>query len=140
MNDVYLKVWNSIPPHCPEKLSAYIGKITRNTAIKIYEKQTAEKRAGEKITAVLDELSECLPAEDSTEKSVQRLDFSRVINGFLAELPRDSRVIFVKRYWYLCSVKDIAKDLSASESKIKMSLMRTREKLKIVLEKEGFDI
>lgn len=140
LNDVYLKAWNSIPPHSPKNLSAYLGKITRNTALKIYEKRTAEKRAGDEVAAALDELTNVLPACDSTENSAEKLDFSRVLNDFLSELPREARIIFIKRYWLIYPVKEIAKELGVGESKVKMSLMRTREKLKTVLEKEGFDI
>ncbi len=139
VNDVFLKAWNAIPPHRPEKLSAYLGKITRNEAIKIYEKQNAKKRKGDNLALAVEELSECLPSEDITENSASRLDFSRTLNDFLAGLPKEARIIFIKRYWYLSSIKEIAKDIGASESKVKMSLSRTREKLKHVLQKEGFE-
>ena len=140
INDVFLKVWNAIPPHRPEKLSAYLGKITRNQAIKIYEKQNAAKRQGDNIALAAEELSDCLPSEDSTENSAFRLDFSKILNDFLAGLSKEARTIFVKRYWYLYPVKEISKDMGIGESKVKMSLSRTREKLKIILQKEGFEI
>ncbi|MBO5007097.1 MAG: RNA polymerase sigma factor [Clostridia bacterium] len=140
INDVFLKAWNAIPPHRPEKLSTYLGKITRNQAIKIYEKQNAAKRQGDNIALAAEELSDCLPSEDSTENSASRLDFSKILNDFLAGLSKEARTIFVKRYWYLYPVKEISKDMGIGESKVKMSLSRTREKLKIILQKEGFEI
>ena len=140
INNVFLKAWNAIPPHRPEKLRTYLGKITRNEALKIYEKRTAGKRLGDNAAITIEELSEILPSADNTEISVARLDFSRILNDFLADLPKETRVIFIKRYWYLCPIKEISKDMGIEESKIKMSLSRTREKLKNILRKEGFEI
>lgn len=140
VNDVLLKAWNSIPPHRPEKLSAYLGKLTRNRAINIYEKKNAQKRKCEEAELAIEELSGCLPVWDNTENSALEAEFSEAINDFLAKLQKEARVIFVKRYWYLCSVREIAKDMGIGESKIKMSLSRTRSKLKNFLEKEGFEI
>ena len=72
------------------------------------------------------------------EKTIDMQMLVRSINTFLETLHTDSRIIFVKRYWYMASVKDIAKELSISESKVKMSLLRTREKIKNYLLKEGY--
>lgn len=85
----------------------------------------------------LDELAECVPAPDSVERTVDDLALTELLNDFLSGLPVQTRRIFMRRYWYLCSVKEIAADCAVSESKVKTTLFRTRNKLKQHLEKEG---
>ena len=138
VNDTYLNAWNSMPPHRPERLSTYLGKICRNLSINLYEKLTAAKRGGTETVSCLDELEVFFPSGQDVEKTIDMQMLVRSINTFLETLHTDSRIIFVKRYWYMASVKDIAKELSISESKVKMSLLRTREKIKNYLLKEGY--
>lgn len=86
---------------------------------------------------VLEELAECVPGADSTEEAVEETLLVEALNGFLAELPAEKRKLFLRRYWYLSSVKEIATDFGLSESNVKMTLLRLRSKLKQTLEKEG---
>ena len=137
VNDTWLKAWESIPPQCPERLSAFLGKITRNLALNRYKHNTREKRGGGQTMLVLEELTECIPGTDGTEEMVNEALLTEVLNGFLAELPMEKRKIFMRRYWYLSSVKELAADFGLSESNVKMTLLRLREKLRQVLEKEG---
>lgn len=140
VNDTYLKAWNSMPPHRPEKLSTFIGKICRNHAINLYEKLTAIKRGSGQIDACLDELGEIVSDNSSVEDNLNLKLLTETINAFLAVLPVETRRIFVKRYWYMLSVKDIAKELEISESKVKMTLLRTRKKMKECLMQEGYEL
>ena len=138
VNDTYLKVWNSIPPHAPTVFSAFIGKITRNTAIDRYTALRAKKRNA-CVELALDELSECIP--DPSECAVSdELMLKNAINSFLESLPMRERVIFMRRYWYASSVREISEKLSISESNVKVILMRTRERFKKHLENEGIVI
>ena len=137
VNDTWLRAWEAIPPQCPESLAAFLGKITRNLALNLYKHKNREKRGGGQTMLVLDELAECVPGTDSTEETVEEVLLTEVLNGFLEELPTEKRKIFMRRYWYMSSVKEIAKDYGLSESKVKMTLLRLRSKLKTVLEKEG---
>ena len=140
VNDTYLKAWGAIPTHRPTRLSTFLGKITRNLALNKWEYLNAEKRGSGQISFVLEELQECVPDVDNTEKIADDLALIEVLNHFLAGLPKEQRIIFLRRYWYLCSVKEIAANHSISESKVKMSLMRSRNALRNILEKEGIDI
>ncbi len=137
VNDTWLKAWESIPPRCPECLAAFLGKITRNLALNLYKHKNREKRGGGQTILVLEELAECVPGTDSTEAAVDGALLTEVLNGFLEELPAEKRKIFMRRYWYLSSVKEIAEEYGLSESKVKMTLLRLRSKLKQTLEKEG---
>lgn len=139
-NDTYLQTWNTIPPHNPERLSTYVGKICRNLAINLYEKNTAAKRGGAESDACLEELENVLGAPSEAEEQADLHFLTDTINTFLARSDKQSRILFVQRYWYMMSVKDIARENRMSESKVKMSLLRTREKLREYLQKEGYEV
>ena len=140
VNDTYLKVWESIPPTRPSRFSAFIGKITRHLALNRYAYLTAEKRGGSQIPLALEELSDCIPDHKTPAQIVEEKELGKVINQFLGDLPTESRKIFLQRYWNVMSVKDIAEMYGITESKVKMSLMRTRQKFKRFLEKEGIEL
>ena len=140
VNDTYFRVWNAIPTDRPSLLSTYLGKITRNLAINKYKYRNRDKRGGGEIPIVLDELAECIPSPSEIEKEVEDKYIANTINCFLKTRSETDCNIFLRRYWYMDSVKNIAEIYSMSESKIKSSLFRTRKKLKNYLEKEGLDI
>ncbi len=137
VNDVYMKLWNSIPPNRPNKLSAYIGKITRNTAIDYVEKKSAKKRNNGQLDIILSELEECVYINSLDDEFNEKL-LIQYINSFLESLSFQNRNLFIKRYWYAYSIDEIAKEFKISKSKVKSILLRLRKKLKKHLEKEGF--
>lgn len=137
VNDTWHRAWESMPPQRPSLLRAFFGTVTRNLALNRWEKQHAQKRDGGQLPLALEELSECVPAPHGVEQAMEERLLTQLLEGFLDGLPKQARVIFVRRYWYLMPVKDIADGLSVSESKVKMSLLRSRNKLRELLEKEG---
>ncbi len=137
VNDTWLKVWESIPPARPGSLKAYLAKITRNLAIHRYEKERAKKRGGGEVPLVLSELAECIPDPSSAEDGFSKAMLTDALNRFLGKLTREKRILFLRRYWYNASVKEIARDMGMSESKVKSILHRLRGELKLLLEKEG---
>ena len=137
VNDTYLKVWETIPPQAPAKLSAYLGKITRNLALSRFRYNNRKKRGEGANAEVLEELAECIAASGNTEDAVEEKLLVDALNRFLRELPEERRKMFLQRYWYMNSIKEIAADLSVSESKVKMTLLRVRGELKQRLESEG---
>ncbi len=140
VNDTYLRAWNSIPPNNPERLQTFLGKITRNLSLNKREKLSAEKRGGGQKLLILDELAECIPADGDTAQAIDNMVIRDAINRFLDGLPAETRKIFVRRYWYMSSVKEIADEYGLSQSKVNVTLFRTREKLKTELEKEGITL
>lgn len=134
VNDAYLKAWNEIPPKNPSRLSTFLGKITRNLALNRYERETAIKRGGYATVLALDELEGCI--SDCEGDPTDELALKEAINRFLRSLPRESRIVFLQRYWYFRQIKEIAKDIDMSENAVKVMLHRTRERLKQFLEKE----
>lgn len=137
VNDTYLKTWNAIPKDKPKIFSAYLGKITRNLAINRYHKKKAQKRGSGQINLVLEELENCISSNHSIENQIESQGIREILNQFLEDLKKEDRIIFVRRYWYVDSIKDISKRLGLSESKIKSVLFRARKKLKQYLEEKG---
>lgn len=136
VNDTYWKAWNAIPPHSPENLSTFLGKITRNLAIDRYHQRSAQKRGGGQAEMVLDELRTCLPGSGQTGELADELALTQALNRFLSLLQPVPRKIFMLRYWHACSVKEIAQQLGMGESRVKMSLLRSRSRLKEILDEE----
>jgi len=139
VNDTALKTWESIPPKNPDCLKAFVGRITRNLALNRYEENRAAKRGGGQCGLCLEELDECVSGGDNTEKLADSMALRDCLNSFLVTLKEEERKFFVKRYWYMMPVKEIAEEMACTESKVKMSLSRNREKLKVLLESEGFE-
>ena len=137
VNDTYLRAWESMPPTRPQYLAAFLGKITRNLSLDRYRKNAARKRGGGQVEYVLEELKECIPSSKCTEEIVDELALTKVLNDFVGGLDEEKRKIFMRRYWYMSSVREIADDYEFTVSKVKMVLMRTRNELKELLEKEG---
>ena len=138
VNDTYLGAWNAIPPHEPEVLSTFLGKITRRLSLKKWRSKSTLKRGGGLTEISLDELEDCIPSGKSIDESLELSELTDIINSFLEGLSRDERRIFVRRYWYCDSISDIATRFSFSESKVKMSLKRTRDHLVKILYKGGY--
>lgn len=136
VNDTYLRVWNIIPPQRPSIFSALLAKITRNLALDRFKFLSADKRGGGQVAMALDELADCIP-DGNPDDLFERKELVETLNHFLSSLPPERRKVFMLRYWYLCSVKDIAAELKLSESKVKMILLRERNHLRTLLEKEG---
>jgi len=137
VNDAFFSAWNSIPPNRPESLAAFLSKITRNAAIDKYKKYNAKKRGSGQMYLILSELNDCIPAENDVEKDVENNNLAKNLNDFLKELNKIDRIVFLRRYWYMSSIKEIAKQYGFSESKVKSKLFYIRKQLKRYLEKEG---
>ena len=139
VNDTYLKTWDTIPPQRPELLKSYVGMISRQLALNVYEKQHTQKRGGQ-VPLVLEELSECIPDNSDSNDIGDNIALSDALDRFIRSLPQRSRNIFVRRYFYMSAVAEIARDLSLKESNVTMHLLRARKKLAQFLKKEGFDL
>ena len=139
VNDTWLSAWNSMPEQRPDRLTAFLGRITRNLALDRLRNDKAEKRGGGQVPVALHELEECIP-DNKMERIIDDSVLADILNRFLASLNPEKRKIFMRRYWYLSPVAEIASDYGISESKVKMSLLRSRNALKTLLEKEGVDL
>lgn len=137
VNDTYLNAWNSIPPHRPDVLSSFLGKITRNLSLKRWRDMRAHKRGSGEAALVYDELSECITSDTDIHAEIEAKEIAVFIDDFLKTLPDAERRVFVCRYWYFDSISSICSQFGFSESKVKSMLFRTRNKLLKNLKKEG---
>ena len=138
VNDTYLAAWNSIPPHRPGVLSTYLAKLTRRISISRLRYRTRDKRRASEYEISLSELGDCVSGGNSTEEAVNVKLLADAIGIFLRLQPEDNRNVFIGRYYFLDSVKEVAAYCGMTESKCKTVLFRTRQALKEYLEKEGF--
>ena len=130
VSDTWLRAWGAIPPNRPERLGAFLGRITRNLAL---------DRLRSNKEAVQEELSECLTLGDPTAGMVDRVVLTAALDRFLAGLPQKKRKLFLRRYWYFSTVEELARDFGMSESGIKMTLLRLRRELRAQLKQEGIE-
>ena len=137
VSDTWIRAWNAIPPEKPARLGAWLSTVTRRLALTRYEKRNAAKRYGGMETS-LEELSECVA--DGGLTIADEVAISTAINSFLASLPTRARMVFMRKYWYMDSVADIARAMGMTESAVKVTLHRTREKFRKHLDKEGITV
>ncbi len=136
VNDTWLGAWNAMPPKRPAVLSTFLGRITRNLALNRWKQVRAEKRGAGEMTVALEELRECVPAQDGAS-ALDDMALADVLSRFLFSLPQEAQKFFVQRYWYVCSIREIADSCGVGASKVKMSLLRSRQGLQKFLQKEG---
>ena len=137
VNDTYLGAWNSIPPHKPEVLSSYLGKVTRHISLKRRRDKQAQKRGKGEIALTYEEMADCIPAKHDIDAELEAKEIALHINAFLSALPATERHIFICRYWYFDSIGSISRQFGFRETKVKSMLFRTRTKLRDKLKKEG---
>lgn len=137
VNDALMNAWNSIPPHTPTVLSAFLGKLTRYVSLKKWRYARTQKRGGGETALVYEELSDCIPSGKSVEEELQEKELAEMIDRFLDELPAVERHIFICRYWYFDDISTISKQFGFSSSKVKSMLHRIRKKLLSRLSEEG---
>ena len=137
VNDAYAALWNSIPPKNSESLKAYLARVVKNIALDRLRAQNAEKRANGQAHAALDELAEVLRDSSTPETELDKRILTETVGQFVGALEPKSRKLFLQRYWYLCSIAQIAKENKMSEGAVKTALYRLRLRLKEQLEREG---
>ena len=139
-NDTYWEAWNTIPPHQPGGyLYAYLARITRHLALNCCRERSRLKRNA-CVCELSQELEQCLPAIEDTETHIDALFLQDALNGFLAGLPENKRNVFVRRYWYMDSLEEIAGRYSLSQSMVKIILYRCRMQLREYLKRKGYTV
>ncbi len=138
VSDTYLAAWNALPPHRPAILSGFLGKLARRIAIDRWRSLTAYKRGGGQIALALEELGDCASNTPTAEAAVISRELKASLARYLEGLPRQERMIFLRRYFFLDPVAKIAETFGFSESKVTSILHRTRKKLRQQLTKEGY--
>ena len=138
VSDTYMKTWETIPPQRPTYFYAYLAKLCRYFALGKLDWKNAAKRKAE-VVSLTDEMALCIP-DKRKEAEVSAKEIGRAMNEFLENLSQESRVIFLRRYWFCDTIAEIAERYGISESKVKMRLLRTRNQLAEYLNKEGITV
>lgn len=139
VNDTWLAVWNTVPPQSPSPLSSYVCRVTRNLALKRLRHSTAAKR-DRSLDVAIEELTVSLFSPHTVEQAVDADELTASLDRFLETLDRDTRVMFVRRYWFGDEIAAIARRFQKSNHYISVRLCRTRNRLKDHLQKEGYDV
>lgn len=139
VNDTYARAWNAIPPHRPSRLSTFLGKITRNLALDRYAYNKAQKRL-DNMTLVYEELSECIPDPAGKSSVEDEVVLKMAVDSFLSTLDKQKRTLFLRRYWYMSSIRELSLDFAMSQSNVKTTLCRLRVLFKEHLEQQGIEI
>ena len=139
VNDTYLHAWNSMPPQKPAALSTYLGKLTRQLSIDLYRRRNRVKRGGSEYALSLTELEDCVSGA-TTEEEVELRLLAEAMGRYLRGLSPAARTTFLRRYYFMDPLREIAAGQGFTESKVKSMLYRTRQGLREYLEKEGFSI
>ncbi len=138
LSDTWLRAWNSIPPQRPERLSTYLGKLTRNLSLSRLRELMAQKRGGGELPLALEELADCVPGPGGPEEELEARELGRALRRFVCTLPRRERDVFVGRYYFLAPLEELSRKTGCSQSKLKSMLFRTRKKLNRFLQEEGY--
>ena len=140
VNDAYMRAWGSIPPNEPDSMASYIGRITRNLALDKLRQKQSDKRGNGEVPVVLDELAECVSGHDELERRQDSAEIAAAIDSFLDELNSVERGVFMRRYWMMEPIADVANRYDISVSKTTTMLFRLRNRLKKHFMKEGIPL
>jgi len=139
VNDALHQAWNAIPPQCPDRLGAWLGKVTRNLALNLWKRDHTQKRYGG-MAELLCELEECVPAPATVEGELEGRELSAAIDRWLRSLSREDRTLFLRRYWYGMELRELAAERGVSANRLAQKMLRLRRSLRKTLEKEGFTV
>lgn len=129
VNDMLMRLWEKIPPEKPTNLAGFAAKTTKLLCLNRYTSEHAQKRGANEKDLILDELSECIASGHNVERAFEEKELMSAVNAFMGTLPKKKRDMFILRYWYRMSLKDLSERLGLSENNIAVSIGRTRKKL-----------
>ena len=138
VNDTYMKAWNTIPPRKPQYFFAYIAKICRHFALDKLDWNNAAKRKAE-VVSLTQEMEICIP-DEKRDREIESRELGRILDAFLRTLSDENQMVFLRRYWFVDTIAEIAVRYGISESAVQMRLIRTKNKLAEYLAKEGIAV
>jgi len=139
VNDTWVTAWNKIPPLVPVSLKAFLGKIVRDISLSKYRENHAGKRYNA-MTVMLDELEDCIPSGINIEDQAEKRELIGMVNDYLEGIKTEDRVLFVRRYYFGESVKALSEEYGCSENRMTQKLLKVRSKLKVFVEKGGYEL
>lgn len=139
VSDAYMKAWNSIPPQHPDCFQAWLGRVVRNISLDLWRKNHRQKRyAG--MEQLLEELEECIPAKSGVDDALEQAELTACLNRWLAQLSKQDRILFLRRYWKGEPLKELARQYHMTPAKLANRMYTLRQRLKTALEQEGISL
>lgn len=136
LNDTWWKTWCSVPENRPDSLRAYVARITRNLSLNKIIHNKAWKRGYGKISVIEQEVGDLI-GEDAISRMIDRDDFVQRLNGFLEKQTRTDRMIFVLRFWYMETPREIAKHMGLKEKNVYNTLYQMRKRFRVYWKQSG---
>ena len=137
-NETYFRAWSAIPPERPTHFFAWLARVCRHYCLNMLRDKSTLKRRAE-LVSLTEELAGCLPGKNMQEE-IDARELTALISRFLLDQNEQTRKLFVRRYWYLDSIEELADMFQISRGKVKTDLFRTRKRLREYLEKEDYPI
>ena len=135
VNDTYHKAWTGIPPQRPEYFRAWLGKVVRNIALNLWNRNHTQKRSNGMET-MMSELEDCVPARENVESEIDDIELGKAISRWLGTLSEEDRTCFILRYWNGIPLKSVAARYGIDPDKLAQKMHRLRKSLKTALEEE----
>lgn len=139
VNDVYMKLWDTIPPYKPTYLKSFILKITRQISIDKYRYNHRKTKDNNNVT-YLSDLDFEVKDNRNVESEVQERLFVSKINEFIETLDTTTQILFIRRYFFFETTKSLSEKFKISETNINVKMLRVKKNLKKFLEREGYII
>ncbi len=138
LNDTWHQAWQHIPPQRPAHLRPWLGKVVRCIAMNLYSRSHAVKRGG--MDRMLEELDDSVPGGTDPEQALEAAELGEAISRWLKSLPKEDRVLFVRRYWYGEELRELAKERNTDPARLAQKMLRLRRSLRRALEQEGISL
>ncbi len=138
VNDLYLHLWNAIPPAKPPSLKVFACRIMRNLSLNRLIYNQRQKRDQRRLI-LFSEIEADLPDSALATEDEDDAELGRHISEFLKSQKKTVRKVFVRRYFFSESIQDIAEQYGYSESKVASMLFHTRNKLREYLNERGIN-
>lgn len=88
----------------------------------------------------MEEIEACIADQKNIEEEIEVRELACIIESFLDTLTIENRVIFMRRYWFCDSGRDIAEFVGLTEKNVSVRLSRIREKLREYLIERGVSV
>ena len=139
VSDTWHAAWNAMPPEKPDSLRAWLGRVVRNLSLRRWNREHRQKR-DPGLTELLSELEDCLPSPITVEGALEAKELGAALDAWLGSMSREDRRLFLRRYWYGVSLRDLARERGTTPDRLAQKMLRLRRSLKAALEKEGISL
>lgn len=128
--DIFIALWNNRHKLKENKVKAYIGEIARNKAYNFVRDKKEALPLNEEI----------LFRGEIPQEYAEKRDIGLMLKKALSQLEPKNKELMLRYYFYGQKLTDAAREMNINNSTAKSRLKRSREELRGILRKEGFDL